>query len=124
MILSFDKPKKLRSSNAHAEMYSSDTGIAGTYVPNMSETDKVKWKAKRIKGSDPRVEIRKTLLNGYAQVLLVVRADSITMSANGKMIWTNPLWEDLNKAVMEARIYLRCGHCEKCLDCIRLEREQ
>lgn len=104
-------------------MFSSDTNVAGTYVPNMSEASMVKWKAKRIKGSDPRVEIRKTILDGHAQVLLVVREGSVTMSANGKMNWTDSLWEDLNKAVAEARVYLRCGHCEKCLDCIQLERQ-
>lgn len=70
MILNFEQPKRLRSTEKHNEMYSSDSGIAGTYVPNMSEEDKNKWKAKRIGGEDERIEIRKTI-NGV-QLLIVV----------------------------------------------------
>lgn len=69
-LLCFDKPKKIRNTKEHNEMYSSDSGVAGTYVPNMSEEDKNKWKAKHIKGEDERIEIRKTI-NGV-QLLIVV----------------------------------------------------
>jgi hypothetical protein len=69
-ILSFDKPKKIRSTEKHNKKFSSDSGIAGTYVPNMSEDDKLKWKAKYIIGDDERIEIRKTI-NGV-QLLIVV----------------------------------------------------
>ena len=58
-LLSFDKPKKVRSAEEHNKMFSSDSGIAGTYVPNMSKEDQLKWKAKHIKGDDERIEIRK-----------------------------------------------------------------
>ena len=109
-ILSFEKPKKLRPTTEHAEEYQSDTNIAGTYVPNMSEADKLKWKAKRVKsGDDPRVEIRKTLSGAaglYAQVLLVVRKDSVVMSANGKMGFSNLDWMNLLEAVAEAHVAL------------------
>ena len=47
-LLCFDKPKKVRSTEEHNKTYMSDSGIAGTYVPNMSEEDKNKWKAKHI----------------------------------------------------------------------------
>ena len=60
-LLSFDKPKKIRSTEEHNKMFSSDSGISGTYVPNMSKEDQLKWKAKHIKGDDERVEIRKEL---------------------------------------------------------------
>lgn len=111
-VLDFDKPKKLRPFNEHADYYSSDTNIAGTYVPNMSEDDRLKWKAKHIQGADPRVEIRKTVVGketgekyGHsAQVLLIVRSDfSVTMSANSRMIFGLVEWGELLKAVKEAR---------------------
>jgi hypothetical protein len=70
MILSFEKPKKARSTEEHNELFSSDCGVAGTFVPNMSKEDQKKWKAKHISGKDERIEIRKTL--GGAQVLIVV----------------------------------------------------
>ena len=44
----------------HNSRNSSDSGIAGTYVPKMSAADRLKWRAKLIGGQDPRVEIRKT----------------------------------------------------------------
>jgi hypothetical protein len=74
MILSFEKPKKVRSTEEHNKMYSSDCGVAGTFVPNMSKEDELKWKAKHIKGDDERVEIRKTL--GGSNVLIIVYKNS------------------------------------------------
>jgi hypothetical protein len=69
-ILSFDKPKKISSTEEHNKKFSSDSGIAGTYVPNMSEDDKLKWKAKHITGEDERIEIRKTFEG--VQILIIV----------------------------------------------------
>lgn len=70
MILDFEKPKKVRSTEEHNNLFSSDSGVAGTFVPNMSKEDELKWKAKHIGGNDERIEIRKTL--GGAQVLIIV----------------------------------------------------
>ena len=100
-ILSFEKPKKILSTEEHNERYSSDTNIAGTYVPNMSQEDRLKWKAKKIGGPTPRVEIRKTVMS--AQVLLIVYKTGLRMSANGRMIFDNKVWEELQTAVKEAR---------------------
>jgi len=114
-ILCFDKPKKLRSTEEHNETYQSDTNIAGTYVPNMSEEDKLKWKAKLIKGDDPRVEIRKTV-SGHepyirwphsAQILIIVRPSLVVMSANSRMIFDSQTWIELAQAVAEAQEKLR-----------------
>lgn len=69
-VLSFEVPKKLRSTEKHNEMHMSDSGIAGTYVPNMSKKDMELWKAKHITGADERIEIRKTVEG--AQILIVV----------------------------------------------------
>jgi hypothetical protein len=111
-VLDFDKPKRLKPFQEHADYYSSDTNIAGTYVPNMSEEDRMKWKARQVGGDDPRVEIRKTVrgkLPGEqygtsAQVLVVVRQDyTVTISANSRMIFGLVEWGELIKAVKEAR---------------------
>jgi hypothetical protein len=106
-LLCWDKPKKKRPTKAHNEKFQSDSGVDGTYVPNMSEDDKLKWKAKKIGGKDPRIEIRKTTegtlhseptghgfdrnwWEGRAQALLVVRwpldenRPTVTFSSNGK----------------------------------------
>ena len=69
MILNFDKPKKVRSTEEHNEEFQSDSRIPGTFVPNMSKKDMNKWKAKHIKGEDERIEIRKTL---DSQLLVIV----------------------------------------------------
>jgi hypothetical protein len=111
-ILSWEKPKKARSTDAHNEAHQSDTGIPGTYVPNMSDADKDRWKAKKVGGKRPRVEIRKTargagLIDGkptYAQVLLVVTADKVQVSSNGKAVLNA---EEVMGAIGEARAVLR-----------------
>lgn len=93
-VLSWDEPKKSRPTEEHNETFVADGAPPGTYVPNMSEEDKEKWKAKQIGGKDPRIEIHKTAKGKargsekqgpYAQVKLVVRPDrSVRFSANGK----------------------------------------
>lgn len=59
-LICWDKPKKARSSKDHFNQNSSDSGVNGTYVPNMSVSDIKKWKGKitQIRTS-PQVEIRK-----------------------------------------------------------------
>jgi len=131
-VLSFEVPKKLRSAEKHNEMFQSDSGIAGTYVPNMSKEDMDLWKAKHIKGEDERIEIRKTL--DGVQVLVVVykkeyqpkypknyptdvnkvgeytrlrtewtkRHQNVRMSMNGKLDMTYDHWWDLSEAIKEA----------------------
>lgn len=81
----------------------------------------VKWRAKLVgkRGANPRVEIRKTVLSQErdsrmpggirhwaAQVLLVVDASGVKMSANGTMKWDRVEWEQLAKAVREAQVAL------------------
>ena len=48
MRINWDKPKKARSTSAHNQMNSSDSGVAGTYVPNMSDEDRHSWKGKLV----------------------------------------------------------------------------
>ena len=106
MSLSFIKPAKISSSEAHNTYYSSDTNVAGTYVPNMSDDDRQKWKAKVIlRGDDPRVEIRKSV--NWVQLVLIVRKDgSVKMSANGKLEFDGKTFKELQEAVDEARSLL------------------
>ncbi|MFA5207551.1 MAG: hypothetical protein WC428_02725 [Candidatus Paceibacterota bacterium] len=120
-ILSFEIPKKLRSADKHNEMFLSDSGIAGTYVPNMSNEDMNLWKAKHIKGDDERIEIRKTL--DGVQLLIVIYKKSkvvkwnkgncnhdeynkkhgnVRMSMNGKLDMSMDDYWDLTEVVKEA----------------------
>jgi len=117
-ILSFETPKKLRPTEEHNKKYVSDSGIPGTYVPNMSPADMDRWKAKHIKGKDERVEIRKTFSS--AQVVIIVYKDiressfdrengwkpgheNVHISANGKIQMSFQEWNDLITAVQEAK---------------------
>lgn len=128
MILDFKKPKKLRSADEHNKEHQSDAYVDGTYVPNMSEKDMMKWKAKKIGGDDPRVEIRKTVSGNdpalksklasrgweskfaghcSAQILAIVRPTGVVMSANGRMVFDSKTWSELGQAVAEAQAALK-----------------
>lgn len=109
MILNFSTPPKSLPGEEHNERYQSDTGIPGTYVPNMPESWRRTFKAKHIKGDDPRIEIRKGLDNGV-QVVIIVRPngmDGLEMSSNGKMKWKAAEWGALTTAIYEAVEHLR-----------------
>lgn len=125
-LLSFEKPKKVRSTEEHNKTFASEAPAVGTYVPNMSVKDMRKWKAKKIGGTDRRIEIRKSIegfdpiieqtrkKRGYsngrskqpncsAQILMIVRPDcSVVMSANGRMAFGSPEWNQLQEAYKEA----------------------
>lgn len=130
MILDFGKPKKLRPAAEHNAMHSSDSGVDGTYAPNMSRKDMAKWKAKKIGGDDPRVEIRKTVEGtdpslrkqlagrgwasssaGHGKQLrgAIVRPSGVIMSANSRMVFDNVTWAELHQAVAEAQESLKGG---------------
>ncbi len=118
-VLDFEKPKKVRTTEEHNEMFSSDSGVAGTYVPNMSKEDMNKWKAKHITGEEERVEIRKTI-EGVQLVIIVYkkarpvkwnykkqdewnkRHQDVRMSMNGKLDLTWDDFWDMQEAVKEA----------------------
>ena len=119
-ILNFDKPKKVLSTEKHNKEYSSDSGIDGTYVSNMSKEDKLKWKGKHIKGDIERIEIRteepKTnlLVIVYKNPQIESWGDvryglhyndpyQIKMSMNGQSKWTMEQWSILHLAVNEAK---------------------
>jgi len=120
MILSFEKPKKIRSTENHNEMNMSDSGVAGTYVSNMSDADKKRFKAKHIKGNDERVEIR-VQMNGVNILIKVFKNKKETkgdwrerakdnsdmqMSMNGKLDITLDEWVLINDSIYEAKCLL------------------
>lgn len=117
-ILSFEKPAKVRSFKDHAERYSSDSGIAGTYVPNLSKADMKKWKAKHIRGKDERIEIRKSI-NGAQMLIVVYKSrqegdwhagihshENVQISANGKIQLAFADWQEMAQAIEEAKALL------------------
>ena len=59
-VLDFGKIKKAMP-HSEWEKISADGAPPGVYCPNMSVEDMHKWKAKLVGGTDPRVEIRKTI---------------------------------------------------------------
>lgn len=117
-FIMWDKPKRLRPKAEHDAMHSSDTEIDGTYVPNMSKEDNLRWKGKYIGGEDPRVEVRKLMYgvnpgkkgpwpHESSQVLIVVREQGIVMSANGKLVMSNETLAELWVVLDEARAELK-----------------
>jgi hypothetical protein len=126
-ILSWDKPKQKQSVEEWKNQ-SFDGGPAGGYLPNMSDDDMNKWKAKLIgkTTSSPQVEIRKTIKG--TQLLVIVNLGggykygshdrvpdrwgrstqgiNIHMSMNGAAQMTFQEMEELQQAIGEAKAYL------------------
>ena len=106
-VIDWNKPKKVRSTEEHNDFFSSDSGVAGTYMPNMSEEDMLKWKGKKfIKTDNPRVEIRKTM---GSNVLIIVsnKEPFIQLSTNGKINMSEQVFDEFVEAINEAREILK-----------------
>lgn len=117
-VLCWEKPERIMSVEDWKQI-SADGAPPGVYTPNMSEEDKLKWKATLVGKTteNPRVEIRKTFRwhNGknypdseshYAQTLIVVHKNEkpfVLMSSNGKIAASLQEMEDMHKAVKEAK---------------------
>ena len=71
-LLMWDKPQKAQSVTDWKNSYGFEDGPAGGYVPNMSDQDAARWKAKLVGKTTPypQVEIRKT--SGSTQLLMIV----------------------------------------------------
>ena len=117
MILDFNVPKKKRSTKDHNNTFQSDSGIAGTYVPNMDVLDQYKFKAKHIKGENERIEIRVTR-NGVQVLIKVFKYclktsgswrlrsndhNHIQFSMNGKLDVSPAEWKEITEAIEEAK---------------------
>jgi hypothetical protein len=113
-ILSWAKPPRAMPAEEWKAI-SADSAPPGVYVPNMSDEDAYRWRAKKIGGQDPRVEIRKTVTGQvrkrkygeyatYAQILLIVRPDgSVNVSMNGTADFSRTESDEMFAAVAEAR---------------------
>jgi hypothetical protein len=114
-IINWDKPQKIRPSKEHAGMYSSDSGVPGTYMPNMSDDDIKKWKGKVVGATtgSPQVEIRKDCmviivsLGGGYQYKFYKRERTtginIHVSMAGPTQLTFAEWDEMKNVVEEAR---------------------
>ena len=71
-ILNWDKPKKVKTTQEWKDDYGFDGGPDGGYQSNMSDDDKLSWKAKLTgtKLGYPQVEIRKTVMT--TQITIIV----------------------------------------------------
>jgi len=119
-LIYWEKPKKLRSTEKHNATYSSDSGVAGTYVPNMSEKDRKKWKGKITQTTtSPQVEIRKDSfvvivgLDGYTYKYYrripkdghggSTKGLNMHIAAAGPIQMSFKVWEEFVDVVREAR---------------------
>jgi len=107
-ILLWEKPKRKMPVEEWKKI-SADSAPPGVYTPNMSDEDKMRWKAKLIKGDKLRVEVRKTFKgpHAYAQALFVFsplegkNGGITTISTNGKISMTLDDFMDFGKVLAE-----------------------
>tara|TARA_R110000772_G_scaffold6250_8_gene21954 strand:- start:2796 stop:3197 length:402 start_codon:yes stop_codon:yes gene_type:complete len=120
----WEKPEKAMSIEEWKSL-SADGAPPGVYTPNMSVEDMLRWKGTIIKGSNPRVELRKTFnkqnykpypnnTNMFAQVLVIVsnkglndiHGCNVIMSMNGKCGMSFDELEEMQKVIEIGRIAL------------------
>lgn len=105
-VLCWDKPKQAMSTTEWRSI-TADSAPPGVYQPNMSEPDKLKWKAKLVKGEKPRVEVRKTFHSKRhcANVLFVFEPfedEVLTISTNGKFSFNDKELHEFAEVLKEA----------------------
>lgn len=100
-LLMWDKPDRLMSV-ADWQNLSADGAPPGVYVPNMSQEDRERWKARlvRPREGEPRVEIRKTV--GHVQMVLIVTAAVVRQSMNGTIELSHTLVREMHDVIAEA----------------------
>jgi hypothetical protein len=119
VLIKWDKPRKIRSAESRAKMYSSDSGVPGTYVPNMSVDDMKSWKGKVVgmNNGHPQVEIRKhpflmivSVDGGYKYKFYTPENTgrfNVHISSAGPIQLTFDEWEEMKLVVEEAKEKLR-----------------
>lgn len=126
-LLNFDKPKKVKIDGGF------DGGPEGGFIPQMSDTDAKRWKAKafNLGKEGARIELRKTF--GSSQVFIIVALDgwdlaaknehrraptrsnwhtdtrglNVRMSMNGPLLLTFEHFAEIDQIVKEAHDYLK-----------------
>jgi hypothetical protein len=119
-LITWNKPAKVRPTEEHNDRFSSDTGIPGTFVPNMSQEDRLKWKGKIVNRRKPscHIEIRKSFPSG-ANLLIIVALkgysanngkdedfSGVRISLNGPAKMSPQEFRDLYRVVEEAQFKL------------------
>lgn len=104
-VLNWGKPARVLSRSQY-ESISAEGAPPGVYTPNMSDADAATWRAKKIGGADPRIEIR--VLRG-SQVVIVVRPHTLRISMNGPIELDEDGYQQFISAIAEARIVLVTG---------------
>lgn len=108
VVLCWGEPEREQSFEEWSK-YQADSAPPGTYVPNMSDAWKARWKAKMAgtRSGPLRVEVRKSTgitRGGSCQVKMVVGEDgSVVMSMNGTAEFTAREFAEMGAAVTEAR---------------------
>jgi hypothetical protein len=114
-VLFWDKPRRIMTEERRRDTFSSDSGVPGTYVPNMSDTDVKRWKAKLVghKAGHPQVEIRKdqtvivvSLGGGYKYKHYEpdkTKGINLHIASSGPLQWTWKDLENLGLAIEEAK---------------------
>jgi len=87
-VLRWDKPGKVTAGRAPP----------GVYIPDMP--DARSFRARKVGGRDPRIEIRVTV---GSQVLIMVRPETVRISMNGPAELDTQNWMRLIQAVWEAK---------------------
>lgn len=130
-LISWNKPKKIRSTEEHNQTYLSDSGVEGTYVPNMPKADRWSWKGKLVgqKTKYPQVELRRggivivISLHGYKYKHYNTRhgemngndtwsklnedtAPTFHLSSSGPIQFTWEQFDLMNNVVEEAKQFL------------------
>ncbi len=131
-ILVWDQPKKKLTPAEHKESYGFEDGPTGGYLPNMSDADAKKWKAKLSghKKGFPQVEIRKSFKNALLLVIVnlgkgynykqyeaepdpnswrsgeTTKGINVHISTNGPVQMTFVQMAELQMAVNEAKLFL------------------
>ena len=116
-ILFWGKPKKTMTKEEREESFASDSGIPGTYVPNMSDSDVKKWKAKLVghKSGHPQVEISKDntviIIAYYGYKYKHYKPEdtkeiNVHISSSGPIQWSFEDYDNFQKTIKEAMVVL------------------
>lgn len=120
--LMWDKPDRVQSVEEW-KSWQADSAPPGTYVPNMSDADRARWKAKKVgfKAGHPQIEIRKdsTVIvvslhggykyNGYGSDKPhspPTGGINLHIATAGPIRWTWQEWAECQQAIAEARAIL------------------
>lgn len=113
-ILSWDKPKQIMTEEQRRAEFSSDSGVPGTFMPNMRPEDVARWKAKLTHHTTdhPQVEIRKdatviivSLRGGYTyKHYKPEHTENVNLhiATAGPIMWSFQELEEFKQAVEEA----------------------